>query len=298
MSRWVQSALSGVASGFLSVLTLYPLDIVRTRLQVQHVIKGKTHTSSLIQTTTELYRQRGVRGFYQGLSTNLVGSSVAWGLYFAAFHGFQRRLSRHLDRNDDETSHRADLPPLLNLVCGVGAGVLATTVTTPIWIVKTRIQVGDLQRGSVRYSGLLHGLRSIWGQEGLPGLTRGLVPALWSTSHTAIQFMVYEELLKTFGADSSASVLLCAAASKTVASALTNPFQVIKARIQIHSPGQQAADATPFSTSFLATARQAFRHEGVAGFYRGWTLALARTVPGSAFTLLLFEHFQRLSRFS
>ena len=316
---------SGMLSGSLSVFLFYPLDIVRTRLQVQHVLLGKAHASSITKTSMGLYAQHGLRGFYQGLTTNLVGSSLAWGIYFSIFHRLQRGIASHLhvssipnhdsisnhdssfvisstpsasspnhtpsEHHDSLPAHRALLPPHLNFLCGIGAGVFATVLTTPIWIVKTRIQVSDLQPEAQRYTGLLQGLRSVLAAEGPAGLTRGMAPALWATSHTAIQFTLYEELLKlsASSAHEPARVLLCGALSKVAASALTTPFQVIKARVQLHAPARQVADATPFSLSWLQCARQTLQHEGAAGLYRGWLLTLLRTVPSSALTMFLFE---------
>src|SRR3989338_11570441 len=94
----VQDVLSGMCSGFLSVFAFYPLDLVRTRLQVQHVIVGKTKTNSILKTAVSIYSQHGIRGFYQGLTTNLVGSSFDWGLYFSTFHRLQRSMAHYIDR--------------------------------------------------------------------------------------------------------------------------------------------------------------------------------------------------------
>jgi solute carrier family 25 folate transporter 32 len=46
------------------------------------------------------------------------------------------------------------------------------------------------------YRGLLDGLTQIARKEGLRGLYRGMVPALFGVSHGAVQFMAYEEMKK------------------------------------------------------------------------------------------------------
>lgn len=77
-------------------------------------------------------------------------------------------------------------------------------------------------------------LRCIVREDGIRGLYRGVGPALLLTSHGAVQFAAYEEIrlvdappwLKPLW------MLSAGAASKAVATTVTYPYQVIKARIQ------------------------------------------------------------------
>ncbi len=93
------------------------------------------------------------------------------------------------------------------------------------------------------YKGLIDGLSQTWKQEGVRGLYKGFVPALFGVSHGAIQFMVYEEMKKwSAGLHrhtenlNMAEYIGMAVTSKVVATVCTYPYQVIRARIQVESP--------------------------------------------------------------
>jgi hypothetical protein len=80
------------------------------------------------------------------------------------------------------------------------AGFLTCLLTNPLWVIRTRMFAKDqmVYRHVFRNENLtlnqLDGLNVTWKTEGVQGLYRGIVPALWGVSHGAVQFMVYEEL--------------------------------------------------------------------------------------------------------
>jgi solute carrier family 25 folate transporter 32 len=120
-------------------------------------------------------------------------------------------------------------------------------MANPIWVVKTRMCTTTHNTPDA-YSGLLNGLKRLYLEEGVRGLYRGMVPALFGVSHGAIQFMVYEEmkkkrneLLQEEGTSSMSELnaklsqteyLVMAATSKVTASVITYPYQVLKSRLQ------------------------------------------------------------------
>lgn len=122
-------------------------------------------------------------------------------------------------------------------------------MANPLWVVKTRMCTTSFNTPDA-YTGLLNGLKRLYVEEGVRGLYRGMVPALFGTSHGAIQFMVYEEMKKQrndlrkkkgiISTDelnaklSQTEYLVMAATSKVIASAVTYPYQVLKSRLQVN----------------------------------------------------------------
>ena len=109
-------------------------------------------------------------------------------------------------------------------------------VTNPIWLVKTRLQlqvngVGDQKH----YQGFRDAVQTILKEEGVLGLYRGFIPALFLTSHGAIQFAVYEEMkiaFRTFTGEDAGKQppwvsMAMGGLSKICASTFTYPYQVI-----------------------------------------------------------------------
>ena len=87
-------------------------------------------------------------------------------------------------------------------------GMLTLTVTNPVWVVKTRLCLPNTVSVPtyMHYAGLCDGLKKLYRIEGVRGLYRGFVPGLWGTSHGAIQFMLYEELKKSYAGYKSISI--------------------------------------------------------------------------------------------
>jgi solute carrier family 25 folate transporter 32 len=154
----------------------------------------------------------------QGVTANAAGSAVSWGTYF---FGYERIKESMRDSGDVDVPLRPDQ----HMRAALMAGMVTAVVGNPIWVVKTRmcLQAAELEvapasaaganavrgaRGLAtvstsaivaggsghRYRGLVDGLSSIWRHEGLAGLYKGIVPALWSTMHGSVQFVIYEDL--------------------------------------------------------------------------------------------------------
>jgi solute carrier family 25 folate transporter 32 len=163
------------------------------------------------------------------------------------------------------------------------AGAATTVATNPLWLIKTRIQLG--QQTTIRGA-----VRDIVSRQGVRGLYRGLGPGLLLVSHGAVQFMVYDELNRVLGCDDPHERMLTAVASKVAAMGVTFPLQVVKTRLQDARSLGRAEYAT-----LWGAVRAMFRGEGgVAVFYRGWVPAVVRLVPANALTLVSYEWFVRV----
>uniref|UniRef100_A0A2P2PPQ4 Mitoferrin-like n=1 Tax=Rhizophora mucronata TaxID=61149 RepID=A0A2P2PPQ4_RHIMU len=82
------------------------------------------------------------------------------------------------------------------LVLGGLAGGLSAYLTTPLDVIKTRLQV---QGSTIRYKGGLDALHSIWTTEGVEGLFRGSIPRItWYIPASALTFMAVEFLRGQF----------------------------------------------------------------------------------------------------
>lgn len=82
-------------------------------------------TSRLLPGT--IYRQEGPLAFYQGMTPALIGSACAWGLYFGWYQYLRAVFPAELRARD--------------FIAASAAGAIVTTLTSPIWLVKTRLQL-------------------------------------------------------------------------------------------------------------------------------------------------------------
>jgi solute carrier family 25 folate transporter 32 len=182
------------------------------------------------------------------------------------------------------------------------AGAITAGFTNPFWVIKTRMCTTTRYTPNA-YTGLFNGLRRLATEEGIAGLYRGMVPALFGVSHGAIQFMAYEEMKKwrkaireregLTGLDaerlSTSEYLVMAASSKVTATVATYPYQVLRSRFQ----NQTTQDKYK---GVMDCIRQIHRAEGYVGFYKGLSPNIIRVLPGTCITFVVYERVAQYLR--
>ncbi|KAM1174475.1 hypothetical protein EV2_027766 [Malus domestica] len=304
-SRWQwETATAGAVAGFATVAAMHPLDVVRTRFQVNdgRVLNLPTYKNTAHAIFT-IARLEGLRGLYAGFSPAVLGSTVSWGLYFFFYGRAKERYSK--DRENQ-------LSAGLHLASAAEAGALVSLCTNPIWLVKTRLQLQTPLHQTRPYSGFYDALRTIIREEGWAALYKGLLPSLFlQVSHGAIQFTAYEELRKIVvdfkskkrrthsgSADTvlnSVDYAALGGSSKVAAILLSYPFQVIRSRLQ----QRPSSEGIPRYMDSWHVVRETARFEGIRGFYKGITPNLLKNVPASSITFIVYENvlkFLKLAR--
>ncbi|KAI1318970.1 hypothetical protein EDD11_005404 [Mortierella claussenii] len=178
-------ALAGFTGGAVSTICLHPLDLIKTRFQV-NASQAAPRIGGTLRSFQQIYRTEGLRhGLYRGLTPNFAGATISWGLYFYLYAGIKGRMPV-----DPETGR---LGPTQHMVASMLGGALTAVVTNPFWVIKTRMCTTKKTTPGA-YQSLVGGLYTLVRTEGLQGMYRGIVPALFGVSHGAIQFMAYEQL--------------------------------------------------------------------------------------------------------
>ena len=182
------------------------------------------------------------------------------------------------------------LSPADHLMAAAGAGFITVLMTNPLWLCKTRLCIQDPSAPNA-YRGLWNALTTIYRQEGIPGLYKGLVPATFGVSHGAIQFMIYEEMkrqwsqytrVETEARNNTLEYIVMAAGSKSIATAITYPYQVVRSRLQDHRGLAEFKGASDVLFKTL-------RSDGWRGMYRGLAPNLIRVLPGTCLTFGAYE---------
>ena len=81
----VATAALGATSGALGASIVYPLNVLRTRLQTQGTAMHPPTYTGIVDVATKTFRNEGVRGLYKGLTPNLLkvapALSITWVCY-------------------------------------------------------------------------------------------------------------------------------------------------------------------------------------------------------------------------
>ena len=136
-------ALSVVAAFFAEFVT-YPLDLVKTRLQMQGegvAMVARTQYRGMVRTMVGVAREEGVTRLWQGctpgLARHLVYSGVRMNLYDVLRSEHRARVSRELGLAD-------------RAVLGMVAGGVAQWASSPADLIKVRMQMEGRRRLQVQ----------------------------------------------------------------------------------------------------------------------------------------------------
>ena len=154
-----------IAAGFMAecaAASLWlPWEVVRQRIQL-----ASGPSPSFYGAAQEIVAESGVRGLYAGAPEYM----MLWGTFSPLMFLLYEQGMQWLAKDSDGNPKPPSLPA--SFAVGCAAGVVASIVTSPLDVVKTRIQTQTPQ-SVVRYTGMLHGLTEISKREGPAALFRG-----------------------------------------------------------------------------------------------------------------------------
>lgn len=280
--------LGGIA-GSVGATLVYPIDLVKTRMQNQRssVVGEPLMYKNSIDCVKKVFKNEGFKGFYSGLGPQLLGVAPEKAIKLTV-NDLVRGHAK------DPVSGAITLP--WELVAGGAAGGCQVVFTNPLEIVKIRLQVAGEIAKSEGADRVARGAVHIVRQLGLVGLYRGATACLLrDIPFSAIYFPAYAHLKKdTFneGKDGKklgfGEVLASAAIAGMPAAFLTTPADVIKTRLQVEARKGQATykGITDCFTKILA-------EEGPRAFYKGSLARVLRSSPQFGATLVAYEYLQK-----
>ncbi|KAF6170399.1 hypothetical protein GIB67_014329 [Kingdonia uniflora] len=149
------------------------LQVVKIRLQQQ---KGLSHEllkyKGPIHCARMIIREEGIFGLWAGAAPTVMRNGTNQAVMFTAKNAFDVLLWK---------KHEGDgkiLQPWQSMVSGFLAGTAGPICTGPFDVVKTRLMAQSGSGTGVKYKGMIHAIRTIFAEEGLPALWKGLLPRL------------------------------------------------------------------------------------------------------------------------
>ncbi|XP_026189642.1 mitochondrial substrate carrier family protein Q [Cyclospora cayetanensis] len=185
-----------IGAGVCSTIISNPFWVANTRLKLD--FSSKTDEHSIFVMLVEILRKEGFRGWLAGIVPALV-LVLNPAIQFALYDHLRAKVLQ-LKQLDSAKAHACIAcmrkPEYVDRAWGPGlaAKLVATLVTYPYLVVKTRAQSKVFNVKD--YSSSVRSLIMILETEGLPGLFAGLPSKLTATLlSSAIMFTVYEQLL-------------------------------------------------------------------------------------------------------
>jgi solute carrier family 25 uncoupling protein 27 len=226
--------LFGSFAAAVADVCLFPLDVTRTRMQIQGEYKDVSAESrkNVIRTLISIAQREGVRTLWYGISPSLCRQLVQSGT----------RLVIYRKLRDDVIGKNSDgsFPVWKAASSGVAAGSIAEFVSTPFSLVKTQMQMDGVRRlkgHPPRVKNIFHGLKMNYAAGGIQGLWRGSVPGMQRAAFVnAAELGFYDSskqlISSSYGIQNKYLVqLLAGFVAGFWAAVLACPADVIKARV-------------------------------------------------------------------
>ncbi|XP_014216715.1 solute carrier family 25 member 38-like isoform X2 [Copidosoma floridanum] len=178
----IQAIALGVTARTISGAVLIPITVVKTRYE-----SGMYKYNSIGEALKLIYKHEGFRGLSSGLVPTILRDAPYSGLYLMFYTQLREFTSSKFSRISDF--------PTTHFSCGVIAGILASVVTHPADVVKTKMQLYPHEFKTLRQSFVF-----IYYKYGVLGYFKGIVPRmLRRTLVTAMAWTVYEQITRAAG---------------------------------------------------------------------------------------------------
>ncbi|KAG6336741.1 hypothetical protein ID866_2346 [Astraeus odoratus] len=255
---FIANFAAGAIAGISEILTFYPLDVVKTRMQLE-TGKGK---HGMVGTFTAIVRE-------EGMATATSAANDFWGKTYLQLSGHSKMTAE------------------LSILTGCSAGATESFVVVPFELVKIK-----LQDKTSTFAGPMDVVKQVIKKEGILGLYAGMEATFWrhfwwnggyfGCIHQARSMLPKAEspqgqLLNNFVSGSIGGF---------VGTVLNTPFDVVKSRIQGASKAPGVVPKYNWTYPALLTI---MREEGFSALYKGFTPKVLRLAPGGGVLLLVVE---------
>ncbi|KAJ7974291.1 Solute carrier family 25 member 44 [Quillaja saponaria] len=262
-----------VGAGIFTGITvaLYPISVVKTRLQVASKDTVERNAYSVLR---GLLRTDGFPGLYRGFGTVITGAIPARIIFLTALENTKVAAFSMLEPfRLSETTQAA----IANGIAGMTSSLFAQSVFVPIDVVSQKLMVQGYS-GHVRYSGGLEVARMVLKSDGIWGLYRGFglsimtyspSSAVWWASYGSSQRFIWRSLgygIKHEEAVPSLRKIILAQAGGGIiagatASCISTPLDTIKTRLQVLGDEKKS--------SVRQVVKGLIAEDGWKGLYRG-----------------------------
>lgn len=277
----VPKIVNGGIAGIIGVSCVFPLDLVKTRLQNQTVgPNGERMYTSMLDCFKKTYAAEGYFGMYRGSAVNILLITPEKAIKLAANDFFRHHLS----------TGSGKLPLEREMLAGGSAGLCQIIITTPMELLKIQMQ----DAGRVAAAAKLEGKTvpkvsatslalDLLKTKGIFGLYRGIgATMLRDVSFSIVYFPLFARL-NSLGPrkhdGSGEAVFWCSFLSGCTAGSLAalfvNPFDVVKTRLQAISKVEVGPRYNGILDAFVKT----LKNEGPLAFFKGGACRMIVIAP-------------------
>ena len=280
----MEQFLAGGLAACSAVTFTNPLEVLKTRLQLQGELKAIESKKSLTKIFVDTFKQEGVRGIQSGLVPAYLYQFVMNACRLGSFE----HIKNSLESINGSSAHS------INIVAGASAGVFGAFMGSPLFLIKTRLQ--SRSKGNTKYgfqhgyTGIVDAFTKITKAEGIKGLYHGVDASMLRTAvGSAVQLSVYDSCKKYFNSTMEKDTLQVHFSAAMVTGVFVclfmNPFDVVSTRM--YNQG------TNIYKNLLDCFIKTIEIEGFSGLYKGTMAHYLRIGPHTILTLTFLEFYKK-----
>lgn len=286
------NAVAGAAGAVIANTLVYPLDLIKTRLQVQVKHSPASldpnpadheHYDGAVDAIRKVVAHEGVSGLYAGIGGALLGVAST---NFAYFYWYTVVRSLYMSRR----ALQASPGTAVELTLGAVAGALAQLFTIPVAVVTARQQTTSKHE---RKGMIATGMDVVNGDDGWTGLWRGLRASLVLVINPSITYGAYQRLREVLYPGRATlkpwEAFILGSLSKMLATIATQPLIVAKVGLQSKPP--PARNGKPFKT-FTEVMQYIIQHEGPVALFKGIAPQILKGLLVQGFLMMTKERIE------
>ncbi|CAG9760465.1 unnamed protein product [Ceutorhynchus assimilis] len=279
---------SGGSAGFAEVCLMHPLDLIKTRLQLQQgkAMNRPEYYSGVLDCIRKMYRNEGFWSYYKGIVPPILAETPKRAVKFFTFEQYKQFF---LFGSPTPT-------PVTFSLAGLGAGITEAILVNPFEVIKVTLQSNRATGTQVPSTWIV--TKDILKKHGIGsrGLFKGVSATIWRNGlFNMVYFGFYHSVKGWLPVDEDPlqeffHKVLIGFISGSLASCINIPFDVAKSRIQGPQPlaGQIKYTGTFQSLSLV------YREEGFLALYKGLVPKVMRLGPGGAIMLVVYDYVHLL----
>jgi len=276
--------LSASVGGAISASILYPLEVLKTKMQAVDD-DDEDKKDDMLTFSRKLYRREGAAVFFRGIETSAFQSALEKALYFFSYT-FLKEVYAVLNGG-------GQMGVTSNLLLGCMAEWMHLPISMPVDYMTTQIQTSTDAPLKV-----LLNMLSMKNKMGT--YYKGIQAYYVLCFKPAIQYMVFDQVKaiwvkprknKTLGAGEA---FLLGMIARTIATMICFPYVRAKVLLQKAKSGDGvvngvASDGTPKDLTMTSVLASAFEADGIGGLYQGVGPELTRGIFSAALMLMIKE---------
>ena len=284
----LSEVLSASLGGAVSASVLYPLEVLKTRMQScnsnassdEDGEEGESSKGGMVEYARNLYEKEGYKVYLNGIETSAFQSSMEKAFYFFAYTTL-KRLHVSMKRLVGSHNPSAPMSAGTNLLLGCLAEWAHLPITMPIDCLSTAIQTTQKQNALQLMLTIL--------KEG--NMYKGIQAYYVLCFKPALQYTVFEQVKaavlksrknKTL---SAAESFLLGMVARTVATVAVFPF--VRAKVVMQS--RKASGTAPPELTIRTILKDIYQSNGIVGLYQGLGPELTRGIFSAALMLMIKE---------